>query len=104
METLLPQVIKLAAHARACGVPTVLQSYKNMPHVFQAFADILPSALPAIDDIGKFIAGVFTEHHGLVKDDHHHYQGSNGKQIDPDNIRRSASSALIGSREDSNGY
>ena len=54
-ETLLDDSTRLAKRAEAAGVAVTLEIFKNMPHVWHAFAAYLPEAQEAIDKIGEFV-------------------------------------------------
>lgn len=54
-EILLDDTLRLADRARAAGVPTDLRVWQRLPHGFPVFADILPEARQAIDEVGGFI-------------------------------------------------
>lgn len=43
------------AKAQAAGSPASLQSWTNMPHVFQIFDDVLPEAHHALDEAAAFL-------------------------------------------------
>jgi len=54
-ETLLDDSTRLAERARKAGVEVRLEPWKDMIHVFQAFAAILPEGQQAIERIGAFV-------------------------------------------------
>ena len=54
-EILLDDAIRVAENARNAGVEVDLQISYGMFHVFQMFADVLPAAQRAIDEVGTFI-------------------------------------------------
>jgi acetyl esterase/lipase len=51
-EVVLDDSTRFAARARAAGVDVTLDIWDEMPHVFQAFAGLLPEADEAIAQIG----------------------------------------------------
>ncbi|MGB3455910.1 MAG: alpha/beta hydrolase [Litorimonas sp.] len=57
-EMLYGDAVRWVNKARAAGSPAILQSWSNMPHVFQIFDDVLPEAHEALDEAGDF----FREH------------------------------------------
>jgi monoterpene epsilon-lactone hydrolase len=54
-EILLDDSVRLADHAKRAGVDVKLDIWKEMIHVFQAFAVFLPEGRQAINEIGKFV-------------------------------------------------
>lgn len=54
-ETLLDDAVRIAKRCREAGVPTELEIWKDMIHVWQLFAPVLPEGQQAIDRIGAFI-------------------------------------------------
>jgi monoterpene epsilon-lactone hydrolase len=54
-EVLLDDSVRLADRAKAHGVEVKLDIWKDMIHVFQAFAAFVPESRQAIDQIGMFI-------------------------------------------------
>jgi len=54
-ETLLDDSTRLAERARKAGVEVHLEPWKDMIHVWQAFASILPEGQQAISRIGAFV-------------------------------------------------
>ncbi len=56
-EILLDDSRRLAHRARQHGVPVALRTWHRMPHVFPMFADFLPEARRALDEIGEFVGG-----------------------------------------------
>jgi acetyl esterase/lipase len=61
-EMLYGDAVRWVNKARAAGSPATLQSWSNMPHVFQIFDDVLPEAHEALDE-----AGAFFREHGVAK-------------------------------------
>ncbi len=57
-EILRDQILKFADRARAARVEVELKVVPNMPHVFHAFARILPEAREALTEVGAFIQRV----------------------------------------------
>jgi monoterpene epsilon-lactone hydrolase len=53
-EVLLDDTLRFAEKAKQAGVDVLLDTWPDMPHVFQGFAPFLPQASEAIDLIGKF--------------------------------------------------
>jgi acetyl esterase/lipase len=53
-EVLLDDTVRFAEKAKQAGVEVVLDTWPNMPHVFQGFAPFLPEASEAIERIGMF--------------------------------------------------
>ena len=54
-EILLDDSRRLAHRARQHGVQVALRTWHRMPHVFPMFADFLPEARRALDEIGEFV-------------------------------------------------
>jgi acetyl esterase/lipase len=54
-EILLSDSTRLVENARAAGVDATLEVWKEMWHVFQAFAVVLPEAKHAVAAIGSFV-------------------------------------------------
>ena len=54
-EVLLDDSINFAERAKAAGVDVTLTIWDDMPHVWQAFATILPEGQQAIEECGEFI-------------------------------------------------
>ena len=54
-EILLSDSVRLVENARAAGVDARLDIWKEMWHVFQAFAIVLPEAKHAVAAIGSFV-------------------------------------------------
>ena len=54
-EVLLDDSLRMAERMRRAGCTVELEVWPRMPHVFQAFATIMPEARRAIDRIGAFI-------------------------------------------------
>ena len=54
-EILLSDSVRLVENARAAGVDARIDVWKEMWHVFQAFAVVLPEAKAAIAEIGSFV-------------------------------------------------
>ena len=46
---------RLAAAARAAGVDVTLEIWAEMPHVWHAFAGLLPEADQAVERIGRWL-------------------------------------------------
>lgn len=55
-EILLDDAVRLAARAARDDVAVQLQVTPGVPHVFQAFAELLDEAGAALDEAGRFIA------------------------------------------------
>jgi monoterpene epsilon-lactone hydrolase len=53
-EVLLDDTLRFAEKAKQAGVDVLLDTWPDMPHVFQGFAPFLPQASEAIDRIGEF--------------------------------------------------
>jgi monoterpene epsilon-lactone hydrolase len=53
-EVLLDDTLRFAEKAKQAGVEVLLDTWPNMPHVFQGFAPFLPQASEAIERIGAF--------------------------------------------------
>lgn len=56
-EVFLDDARRVADKLRAAGVPVLLDIWKGMPHVWHAFAGVMPEARAAIDDLGRFVRG-----------------------------------------------
>jgi epsilon-lactone hydrolase len=54
-EVILDDSTRFAARARAAGVEVTLNIWDEMPHVFQAFAGLLPEADEAVAQIGSWL-------------------------------------------------
>jgi monoterpene epsilon-lactone hydrolase len=54
-ETLLSDATRIAEKAKQAGVKVDLKIYPEMIHVWHLFADILPEAQQAIEEIGGFV-------------------------------------------------
>ncbi len=54
-EMLYPDAALMADRLAAAGVPCELQVWDHQPHVFQAFADLIPEGHEAIAEVGRFI-------------------------------------------------
>jgi monoterpene epsilon-lactone hydrolase len=54
-EVILDDSTRFAARARAAGVDVTLEIWDEMPHVFQAFAGLLPEADQAVAQIGSWL-------------------------------------------------
>jgi epsilon-lactone hydrolase len=54
-EILLDDSTRFAAAARAAGVEVTLEIWPEMPHVWHAFAGLLPEADEAVDRIGRWL-------------------------------------------------
>jgi acetyl esterase/lipase len=59
-EVILDDSTRLAARAREAGVAVSLEIWDEMPHVFPAFAGLLPEADQAIERIGAWLAAQYT--------------------------------------------
>lgn len=57
-DLLLDDAVRLVARARGAGVDATLDVWPGMPHVFQAFAGLLPDADAAVDEIGDWLRAV----------------------------------------------
>jgi acetyl esterase/lipase len=55
-EVLLDDSVRFAHKAKTAGVKVVLETWPNMPHVFQGFAPFLKQANQALKSIGGFIS------------------------------------------------
>jgi len=53
-EVLLDDTLRFSEKAKLAGVEVELDTWPDMPHVFQGFAPFLPQASEAIERIGKF--------------------------------------------------
>jgi epsilon-lactone hydrolase len=54
-EVILDDSTRFAACARAAGVAVTLEIWDEMPHVFQAFAGLLPEADQAVAQVGRWL-------------------------------------------------
>ena len=54
-EVLFDDSVRFAEKAQQAGVSIVLDTWPDMPHVFQGFAPYLPQAVKAIDGINQFL-------------------------------------------------
>jgi epsilon-lactone hydrolase len=54
-EVILDDSVRFAARALAAGVDVTLDVWDEMPHVFQAFAGLLPEADEAVAQIGTWL-------------------------------------------------
>jgi len=54
-EVVLDDSTRFAAKARAAGVDVTLEVWPEMPHVWHAFAGLLPESDQAIEQIGKWL-------------------------------------------------
>lgn len=54
-EILLDDALRLAARAAHADVAVVLQTFPGAPHVFQGFAQVVPEAARALDQLGAFV-------------------------------------------------
>ncbi len=54
-EVILDDSTRFAAKARAAGVDITLEVWDQMPHVFQAFAGLLPESDQAVERIGGWL-------------------------------------------------
>jgi len=61
IETLLDDSIRLAGRAAAAGVPTRLDVWPDMPHIWHIFHPILTASRKAIADAGTFIRSVMQD-------------------------------------------
>lgn len=55
-EILFDDTRRLAARARAAGVPVQLRVWHKQPHVFHLFARVLPEGRQGIDEMGAFLS------------------------------------------------
>ena len=55
-EVLFDDSVRFADKARQAGVAVNLETWPDMPHVFQMFAPFLPQATRALESIGSFVA------------------------------------------------
>jgi acetyl esterase/lipase len=60
-EVILDDSTRLAARARDAGVEVSLEIWDEMPHVFAAFAGLLPEADQAIERIGAWLVPRYTQ-------------------------------------------
>lgn len=56
-EILLDDSVRLAERARAAGIEVTFKIWEGMWHVFQAFAEKVPEARRAVEEIGEFLRG-----------------------------------------------
>ena len=63
-DAVLQEAQLLAKHARACGVDTEITVYPVPTHDFHVFWSFLPEAQDALDEAGRFIAGLSAGHQG----------------------------------------
>ncbi|MFM9935566.1 MAG: alpha/beta hydrolase [Novosphingobium sp.] len=61
IEVLLDDSLALAAAAGRANAPVRLEIWPQMPHVWHAFAFMLPEGRKAIETAGAFLAGAMTE-------------------------------------------
>ena len=54
-EILLDDARRVHANAQAAGIPSVLKEWPGVPHVFQAFADVIPEGSAAIKEIAAWL-------------------------------------------------
>ncbi|MGE5269044.1 MAG: alpha/beta hydrolase [Thiohalocapsa sp.] len=54
-EVLRDDAVRMAARMRAAGCPVELEMWPRMPHVWHAFAAVMPEARQAIARIGSFV-------------------------------------------------
>jgi acetyl esterase/lipase len=54
-EALLDDAVRVAERARAAGVAADLRVWQHMFHVWHAFAEILPEAQQAVDEMAAFL-------------------------------------------------
>jgi acetyl esterase/lipase len=54
-EVILDDSVRFAAKARAAGVDVTLEVWDQMPHVWHAFAGLLPESDQAIERIGGWL-------------------------------------------------
>ena len=54
-EVLLDDAVRFEEKARRAGVSVRLETWPDMPHVFQMFAPFLPQAIRALTSIGHFV-------------------------------------------------
>jgi acetyl esterase/lipase len=59
-EILRDDAVRVADRARAAGVDVTLEIWDEMPHVWHAFAGLLPEADQAITRIGSWLDERFT--------------------------------------------
>ena len=55
-EVLLDDSVRLAAQARAAGVPVTLKVWPGLPHVWQGFVPFIPEARQSLREIADFLA------------------------------------------------
>jgi len=56
-EVLLDDARRVADKMRSVGVAVQLDIWHKLPHVWQAFAGMIPEGRAAIDDIASFLRG-----------------------------------------------
>jgi acetyl esterase/lipase len=61
IETLLDDAVRLAGRAAAAGVPTRLDVWPEMPHVWHLFHPVLAAGRKAIEQGGAFVKAAMTE-------------------------------------------
>jgi acetyl esterase/lipase len=61
IETLLDDAVRLAGRAAAAGVPTRLDVWPEMPHVWHLFHPVLTAGRKAIEQGGAFVKAAMTE-------------------------------------------
>jgi epsilon-lactone hydrolase len=66
-DSVLQEAQLLAKHARACGVDTEITIYPVPTHDFHVFWSFLPEARSALDEAGRFIAGLVAGDQGVVE-------------------------------------
>ncbi|HET7850288.1 MAG TPA: alpha/beta hydrolase [Pseudolabrys sp.] len=54
-EVLRDDAVRMAQRLGAANIPTVLQVWPRMPHVWQLLAPFLPEARSALEEIGRFV-------------------------------------------------
>ncbi len=54
-EVLRDDAVRMAQRLRAAKIPTVLQIWPRMPHVWHLLAPVLPEARSALEEIGRFV-------------------------------------------------
>jgi epsilon-lactone hydrolase len=66
-DAVLQEAQLLAKHARACGVDTEITIYPVPTHDFHVFWSFLPEAQDALDEAGRFIAGLAARYRGQAE-------------------------------------
>ena len=92
-ELLLPAMRLFAERARAAGAVLEFREWAGMPHVFQAFARLVPEARAAMTDLAKYIIErVPTGSRNAVSGSARTDVGNRGPRLDPaeQNAARSA--------------